>query len=73
MIAVSYDAGINFFDNAEVYADGESEIIMGDALQKVRLGEGHLLCFKQSFWEVLKPTQEGTFKESMLKKHAIKL
>ena len=27
------DAGVNFFDNAEVYAGGESEQIMGDAIR----------------------------------------
>ena len=32
MIAAAWDAGINFFDNAEVYSRGEAERIMGDAL-----------------------------------------
>ncbi len=31
---VAYDAGCNFFDNAEVYASGQSEIVMGEALKK---------------------------------------
>jgi len=30
----AWDHGINFFDTAEVYADGKSEIIMGKALKK---------------------------------------
>lgn len=30
----AYDNGINFFDNAEVYSQGESERVMGDILQK---------------------------------------
>ena len=30
----AYDAGVNFFDNAEVYAGGRSETIMGDVLKK---------------------------------------
>ncbi|TFG61919.1 MAG: aldo/keto reductase [Spirochaetales bacterium] len=30
----AYDQGVNFFDNAEAYADGKSEIIMGEALKK---------------------------------------
>ena len=34
----AYDSGINFFDNAEVYAAGESEKIMGDALKELGLG-----------------------------------
>ena len=31
----AYDAGVNFFDNAEVYAKGAAETIMGDALRKL--------------------------------------
>ncbi len=32
----AFENGINFFDNAEVYADGESEKIMGEALRDFR-------------------------------------
>ena len=35
----AYDSGINFFDNAEVYAAGESEKIMGDALKELGSGD----------------------------------
>lgn len=30
----AYDCGINFFDTAEVYAEGESEIVMGEAIKE---------------------------------------
>lgn len=30
----AYDAGINFFDTAEVYAGGESEVVMGEAIKE---------------------------------------
>lgn len=33
LMGMAYDAGINFFDNAEVYARGESELMMGRVLQ----------------------------------------
>lgn len=33
MMAAAFDAGVNFFDNAEVYAGGRSEEIMGAALK----------------------------------------
>ncbi len=36
-MAAAHDAGVNFFDNAEVYAKGASETIMGEALQKLGL------------------------------------
>ena len=34
-IAKAYDHGVNFFDNAEAYANGEAETIMGTALKKL--------------------------------------
>lgn len=34
LMGIAYDAGINFFDNAEVYASGESEKMMGRVLQQ---------------------------------------
>ncbi|MEA2008093.1 MAG: aldo/keto reductase, partial [Chloroflexota bacterium] len=34
MMKTAYEAGVNFFDNAEAYASGESEIIMGKVLKK---------------------------------------
>ena len=35
MMAAAYDGGINFFDNAEGYAGGRSEEIMGQALKRL--------------------------------------
>ncbi len=34
MMSAARDAGVNFFDNAEIYAKGKSETIMGAALKK---------------------------------------
>ncbi|MFA9472324.1 MAG: aldo/keto reductase, partial [Deltaproteobacteria bacterium] len=31
----AWEAGVNFFDNAEVYADGKSEIIMGHVAREL--------------------------------------
>ncbi|KAB2813895.1 potassium channel beta subunit family protein [Phaeocystidibacter luteus] len=35
LLKMAYDAGVNFFDNAEVYANGQSEIVMGEILKKM--------------------------------------
>lgn len=59
MMALSYDKGINFFDNAEVYADGESEIIMGDALKKLKWTRDSYCISSKVFWGGDKPTQRG--------------
>ena len=37
-MALSYERGINFFDNAEAYASGESEVLMGKILKKLKKG-----------------------------------
>ena len=34
-LKTAYDAGVNFFDNAEAYAKGKSELIMGEAIKKL--------------------------------------
>lgn len=31
---VAYDAGVNFFDTAEGYAGGQSEVVLGEAIKK---------------------------------------
>ncbi len=33
LMHLAYDAGVNFFDNAEVYANGKSEVVMGKILK----------------------------------------
>lgn len=33
LMHIAYDAGVNFFDNAEVYANGKSEVVMGNILK----------------------------------------
>ncbi|MCS6796500.1 MAG: aldo/keto reductase [Raineya sp.] len=35
LMKIAYDNGINFFDNAEIYARGQSEIVMGNILKKM--------------------------------------
>lgn len=35
LMTVAYDRGINFFDNAEIYARGQSEVVMGGILKKM--------------------------------------
>ncbi len=35
LMKIAYDAGVNFFDNAEGYAFGQSEIVMGKALKNL--------------------------------------
>ena len=55
----AYDAGVNFFDNAEVYASGKSEEIMGNVLKKVKWSRDTYCVSSKVFWGGEKPTQRG--------------
>jgi voltage-dependent potassium channel beta subunit len=50
MMAAAYDAGVNFFDNAEAYAGGQSEIIMGEALRKLGWPRLNYVVSTKFFW-----------------------
>lgn len=50
MMAAAYDAGVNFFDNAEVYALGRSEEIMGAALKTLGWPRLNYLVSTKFFW-----------------------
>lgn len=61
MIA-AYDAGVNFFDNAEAYAQGQSEIIMGEVLKKTNWPRDSYIVSSKVFWGAVQdplPTQRG--------------
>jgi voltage-dependent potassium channel beta subunit len=61
-MTIAYDAGVNFFDNAEMYALGESERIMGKVLQKTGWPRDSYLVSSKVFWGAVadpKPTQRG--------------
>jgi voltage-dependent potassium channel beta subunit len=49
-MAAAYDAGVNFFDNAEVYAGGESERVMGAALKKLKWRRSSYLVSTKLYW-----------------------
>ena len=50
MMAAAYEAGVNFFDNAENYAEGESEKVMGGALRALGWRRGSYLVSTKLFW-----------------------
>ena len=49
-MAAARDAGVNFFDNAEVYAAGESERIMGQALRELGWARDQYIVSSKFFW-----------------------
>lgn len=59
MIKTAFDAGINFFDNAEGYEAGGSERVMGDALARLGIPRDEFCLSSKVFWGGSKPTQLG--------------
>lgn len=50
LMAYAYDKGINFFDNAEVYAHGKAEIIMGQVLKSMQWDRSSYLVSSKVFF-----------------------
>jgi voltage-dependent potassium channel beta subunit len=59
LMAMAYDAGINFFDNAEIYESGRAEVVMGETLRKLGWGRDTYLVSSKVFRGGEKPTQNG--------------
>jgi voltage-dependent potassium channel beta subunit len=65
LIHAAYDQGINFFDNADVYANGQAEMIMGKAIRD--LPREALVISSKVFW----PTMPGPTGRGLSRKHVI--
>ena len=59
LMAQAYEAGVNFFDNAEGYEAGKSEVLMGKALAELKWARDTYIVSSKVFWGGPKPTQRG--------------
>jgi voltage-dependent potassium channel beta subunit len=61
LLHTAYDAGINFFDNAESYADGQAEVVMGAILAKSQWRRSSYLVSSKVFFGAKgdRPNEEG--------------
>lgn len=59
LMVKAFDNGINFFDNAEVYANGLSEMIMGKALQRAGWKREDYVVSTKIFWGGTGPNDTG--------------
>ena len=63
LMGIAYDNGVNFFDNAEVYSRGESELMMGRVLKNKKWDRTSYTVSSKVFWgwhgPDTKPTQKG--------------
>jgi len=51
-MAAARDAGVNFFDNAEIYAGGESERVMGEAIARLGWSRHEYVVTSKFFWGI---------------------
>lgn len=69
-MGIAYDNGVNFFDNAEVYALGESEKMMGRVLKKKKWDRTSYVVSSKAFWgwrgAANKPNQMGCSRKHLL-------
>lgn len=69
LMVKAYDAGVNFFDNAEVYAHGKSEIVMGNILKKMNWDRDTWMVSSKVYWGRVaepRPNQKG-----LMRKHIV--
>ena len=62
-MSYAYEKGVNFFDNAEAYASGQSELLMGEILKKLKWSRDTYILSSKVFWGGELPTQRGLSKK----------
>ena len=64
-MSIAKDHGVNFFDNAEAYASGKSEILMGKLFKKLKWSRDSFIVSSKAFWGGELPTQRGLSKKHL--------
>jgi len=62
----AYDAGCNFFDNAEVYASGKAEETMGRCIKRLGVPRSELVISTKIFWGGKKSNQTGLSRKHII-------
>src|SRR4030043_1491149 len=63
---IAYDAGVNFFDNAESYSHGNAEVVMGNGMKKAGWKRSDLLISTKLFWGGRNPNQTGLSRKHII-------
>ena len=66
LMTIAYDAGVNFFDNAEVYNDGDAEMIMGEVIKKTGWKQHDLVLSTKIFWGGDGPNLQGLSRKHII-------
>lgn len=65
-MTAAYESGVNFFDNAEVYADGNAEIVMGNVIKKTGWKRSDLIISTKIFWGGSGPNDRGLSRKHII-------
>ena len=71
MLALAMDAGINFFDNAEVYAGGQSEVVMGEAFKALKWPRLNYVVSTKFFWGLDRQGHATNRKDTLNRKYLL--
>ena len=66
LMKTAFDAGVNFFDNAEAYAGGEAETIMGKVIQRAGWKRSDLVLSTKIFWGGSGPNDKGLSRKHII-------
>lgn len=69
MLAAALDAGVNFFDNAEAYAVGQSEVVMGQAIKALKWPRLNYVVSTKFFWGLDREHQSINRKDTLNRKY----
>ena len=69
MLAAAMDAGVNFFDNAEAYAGGKSEEVMGQAIKVLKLPRLNYIVSTKFYWGLDRTGHATNRKETLNRKY----
>ena len=69
MMAAAFDGGVNFFDNAEGYAGGRSEEIMGQALKRLGWPRLNYIVSTKFFWGLDRSGEAINRKDTLNRKY----
>jgi voltage-dependent potassium channel beta subunit len=65
-MTAAYKAGVNFFDNAEAYAGGEAEVVMGNVIKRTGWNRSDLVISTKIFWGGDGPNDTGLSRKHLI-------
>ena len=63
---IAYDNGVNFFDNAEAYSNGQAEIMMGNVIKKAGWKRSDLVLSTKIYWGGKGPNDKGLSRKHII-------